>query len=70
MPSNDLIEIAKRSTVSKAKCPSMTVVVKTLDRDQTTAERQRALRLFCRAMIRLYLQDNSEAQNGKGVGVL
>jgi hypothetical protein len=65
-----LIEPTKRSRVSGAERPAVKVAVKTLDREQTVAERQKALRLFCRAMIRLYLQDNSEQQNGNGLGVL
>lgn len=43
---------------------------KTLDTEQTTSQRQKAVRLYCRAMIRLYLQDTDHPQNGKGLGLL
>lgn len=58
------------SKVSKSAKPSMAVSVKTLDAEQAARDRQKALRLFCRAMIRLYLQDKGNPKNGKSLGVL
>jgi len=58
------------SKVSRSARPSIAVSVKTLDVEQAARDRQRALRLFCRAMIRLYLQDKGNPKNGKCLGVL
>jgi hypothetical protein len=57
------------SKVSEAS-PSIAVSVKTLTSEQTVSAKQKALRLFCRAMIRLYLQDNGKPENGKRLGIL
>jgi hypothetical protein len=64
-----LIKRAKISKVSGAS-PAMAVSVKTLTAEQTASAKQKALRLFCRAMIRLYLQDNRNPENGKCLGIL
>ena len=58
------------SKVSRLARPTITVSVKTIEAEQAARDRQKALRLFCRAMIRLYLQDNGECKNGKSLGVL
>ena len=58
------------SKVSESRRPAIAISVKTLEAEQTLVAKQRALRLFCRAMIRLYLQHNSKSRNGKRLGVL
>jgi hypothetical protein len=65
-----LIEQPKISKVSESLRPAIAVSVKTLDTDQTASHKHKALRLFCRAMIRLYLQDNAKPENGKSLGIL
>ncbi len=52
-----LIRRSKKSTVSTSPRPIVEIVTKMLDGDLTPEKTRRALRLFCRAMIRLYLQD-------------
>ncbi len=66
-PLNEPPQISKvlRSTSLK-----IAVSVKTLDTEQTASQKQKALRLFCRAMIRLYLQDTSNPDHGKRLGIL
>ena len=64
-----LIEPTKMSRVSRSH-PSVVVSVKVLDAEQTAGSKQNALRLFCRAMIRLYIQDNGNPENGKRLGIL
>jgi len=70
MRPRQLIERPKLSKVSGSLSPTIAVSVKTLDTEQTASSKQKALRLFCRAMIRLYLQDNGNPENGQGLGVL
>ena len=70
MRPRQLIERPKMSRVSSSLRSTIAVSVKTLDTEQTVSKRQKALRLFCRAMIRLYLQDNGNPENGKSLGVL
>jgi len=65
-----LIERPKMSRVSSSLSSTIAVSVKTRDAEQTVSGKQKALRLFCRAMIRLYLQDSGNPENGKGLGVL
>jgi len=56
--------------MSKVAKPSLRVSVKTLEAEQAAGDRQKALRLVCRAMIRLYLQSKGNPTNGKRLGVL
>ena len=65
-----LTEREKIGKVSGSSSPKIAVSVKTLDAEQAASNKQKALRLFCRAMIRLYLQDHGNPENGKGLGVL
>jgi hypothetical protein len=66
--------LTKRSGKSKVLAssgPTITVSVKTVDTEQTGSDKHKALRLFCGAMIRLYLQDQAnKPANGKSVGIL
>jgi hypothetical protein len=64
------MESPKKGKVSLLGSTKIAVSVKTLDTAQRAGEKQRALRLFCRAMIRLYLQDHGNPENGKRLGVL
>jgi hypothetical protein len=60
-----------RSKVLASSGPLITVSVKTVDTEQTASDKHKALRAFCRAMIRLYLQDQAnKPANGKSLGVL
>jgi hypothetical protein len=65
-----LIEQPKMSRVLGSSTQKLAVSVKTLDTAQTASDKQKALRLFCRAMIRLYLNDSGNPENGKRLGVL
>jgi hypothetical protein len=65
-----LTERPKNSKVLRSLAPRLTVSIKTLDAEQTTSSKQKAIRLFCRAMIRLHLQDHGNPENGKRLGVL
>jgi len=60
----------KMSKVSRRLRPRLAVFIKTLETEQTPAMREKATRLFCRALIRLNLQDNGEADHGKSLGIL
>jgi len=60
----------KISKVIAFSTPKIAVSVKTLDTEQTACDKQKALRLFCRAMIRLYLQDTGNPEHGKRLGIL
>lgn len=69
--STNLTEECKRSKVSASSVPTIAFAVRSVGTEQTASQKEKALRLFCRAMIRLYLQDNTEKpQNGKRLGVL
>jgi hypothetical protein len=68
--SEPLILRSKKSKVSKSSSQAITVSVKTLESEQTAVSRQKALRLFCRAMIRLYIQDQGKPEDGKRLGLL
>ena len=70
MRPKQLIERPQISKVLRSSRLAVTVSVKTVDAEQTTSSKAKALRLFCRAMIRLYLKDNGNPNNGKGLGVL
>jgi hypothetical protein len=66
-------KLTRRSKTSKvSRAPSFIAVsIKTVDAEQTASDKHRALRLFCRAMIQLYLKDNTEkSEYGKRLGVL
>ena len=69
MKRGQLIKRPKMSKVSWAS-PAIAVSVNTLSEEQNASSKQKALRLFCRAMIRLYLQDNGNPKNGKRLGIL
>jgi hypothetical protein len=62
-----LISGAKSSKFTASRA-ALAVSFKTLDREQCSGDKQKALRLFCRAMIRVYLLDKQ--QNGKRLGIL
>lgn len=61
---------AKISRVTRRSAARLTVSVKTSDVEQTRAMQEEAVRLFCRALIRLYLQDQGCPDNGKRLGIL
>ena len=65
-----LIERPQKGRFSGSSSLAIAVSVKTLEAEQTAGDKQKALRLFCRAMIRLYLQDHGNPDNGKSLGVL
>ena len=66
-----LIGSPKRSRLSGPSVRRLTVSVKMLDAEQTASARMKALQLFCRGMIRLYLKDHaSNSENGKSLGIL
>ena len=65
-----LIDCPKKSKVSRSFSTRIAVTFKTLETEQTAGDKQKALRLFCRAMIRLYLQDHGSPENGKRLGIL
>ena len=66
-----LIGSPKKSKLSKSSDRRISVSVKTLEAAQTPAAEAEALRLFCRALIRLYLKDRAHnPENGKGLGIL
>jgi hypothetical protein len=69
MPKNDLIEGQKKRRVLSTSTP-IGVSIKLADAEQTLDMRRRAARLFCRAMIRIYLRDNGSPNSGKSMGVL
>jgi hypothetical protein len=49
----------------------LTVSVELLDAEQTASARMKALRLFCRGIIRLYLKEHANNfENGKSLGIL
>jgi len=64
-----LIGQSKMSKVSRSH-PNVVVSIEVLDAEQAADAKQKALRLFCRAMIRLYIQDNGNPENGKRLGIL
>ena len=70
MRRENLIEPSEISKVSGSSSPKIAVIIKTLNAEQTVSNQQTALRLFCRAMIRLYHQDRGNPENGKSLGVL
>jgi len=67
-PQNSLIRELKKRRVSSTT--PIGTSVKTADAEQTTEMRRKAARLFCRAMIRLYLRDNGNPDLGNSLGVL
>jgi hypothetical protein len=69
MDENDLIEGRKKRKVSSVS-PPIGVSIKVANAEQTPDMRRRAARLFCRAMIRIYLRDNGSPDDGKSMGVL
>lgn len=67
---SELTERTKIIKVSESSRVTIAVSVKAVDTEQTAGDKRKALRLFCRAMIRLYLQDNAKDRNGKSMGIL
>jgi hypothetical protein len=65
-----LMRRQKKGKVSASSSPAIAVSVRTLEAEQTASDRQKALRLFCRAMIRLYIQDQGNPDHGTSLGVL
>jgi hypothetical protein len=65
-----LIEGPKKDKVSGSLKPAIAVSVKTLEAEQTADSKRKAMRLFCRAMIRLYLRDNEDPDIGNSLGIL
>ena len=70
MRAKRLNQEAKISKVFTSSNFPIEVSIRTLDVEQTEANKQKALRLYCRAMIRLYLQDHGHPENGKSLGIL
>jgi hypothetical protein len=70
MQSQRLTDLPKLHRVSTFKKPSVTVSLRTLDIEQRAESKEKAIRLLCRAMVRLYLEENRNHENGKGLGVL
>lgn len=69
-PMSKLNEPPRNSRVSKRATAAVSITQKQLDTEQSMGDKQRALRLFCRALIRLYLQDSEGSSHDKGLGVL
>lgn len=67
-PVQQLIDAPKLARVSRSL--RRPVSVRILETEQTEAQRQKALRLYCRAMIRLYIQKHGSPNDGKRLGVL
>ena len=65
-----MIEGLKKDKVSKSLRPAIAVSVKTLEGEQTADSKRKAVRLYCRAMIRLYLRDNGNPDIGNSLGLL
>jgi hypothetical protein len=65
----DLIESPEKDKVS-ATANAISTSVKVVDAEQTGSARGKALRLFCRAMIRLYLIDQAISDDRKSLGIL
>jgi hypothetical protein len=70
MRTDYLTERPKISKFSKLLTSTFTVTAQTFDAEQTASCKQKAVRLFCRAMIRLYLKDHGNREHGKRLGVL
>jgi hypothetical protein len=66
---DDLNQGQKKCTVFSSSA-AITTRIKIADLEQTVEMRRKALRLFCRAMIRLYLRENGSPDLGNGLGVL
>ena len=60
----------RRERCTTTRPVALTVSVKTLDVEPAAVSKDAALRLLCRAMIRLYLHDYGDPVNGERVGVL
>jgi hypothetical protein len=60
----------KISTVSRPASVAISVSAKTINTAQSANSKQTALRLLCRAMIRLYLQDHGKPDDGERLGIL
>ncbi len=58
----------EKCTTSKPS--TLAVSVKTLDVEAAAGSKDAALRLICRAMIRLYLRDCGDRTDGERLGVL
>jgi len=58
LPARKLIQVPKRDKVSGSSRQAIAISVKTVEAEQTDDHKQKAIRLYCRAMIRLYLLDN------------
>jgi hypothetical protein len=56
--STDLHKRKQMSTVSKSSSLAIAVSVKTLETEQSASQKESALRLVCRALLRLYLRDH------------
>jgi hypothetical protein len=66
-----LIASGKKSRLSRPSARPISVSIKTLEAEPTASSQAKALRLFCRAMIRLYLKNHANhSENGKSLGVL
>jgi hypothetical protein len=65
-----LIEPPELSKVSPSSGRAIAVSIKTVDAEQTASAKQKALRLFCRAIIRLYIRDHGSPELGKRLGIL
>jgi hypothetical protein len=65
-----LIRTAKKSTVLQSSSSTIAVSVRTLEAEQAPGDKEKALRLFCRAMIQLYIRDQGNPDNGTSLGVL
>lgn len=70
MLSAQLIASKKKSKVLRSSRTAVTASVRTCDFEETASKKHVALRLLCRAMIRLYLNDSTTSTNGKGLGIL
>jgi hypothetical protein len=64
----NLIAVPKIRRVSSS--PTITSCVRVAATEQTLEMRHNAVRLFCRAMIRLYLRDNGNPDSGNSLGIL
>jgi hypothetical protein len=61
---------SKKYRVSLRAKPPISSSMKHLDREQSIGAKEKALRLFCRALIRLYLKDQGSDTDGNRLGIL
>jgi hypothetical protein len=69
-PNRTLMDPQKKHRVSIKSALAIRVSARIAEIEQTPDMQRRAARIFCRALIRLYIQENGDAAIGNGLGVL